>query len=163
MESKPLLNLCLLLHVPLSHLYRMFSREHIKIVDTTVYPPMSQTLSFYGFPLLVSIFHSPLALSTLLPTICALLVFLSLREILAPPHQRTLLRRKQWQLPPGPPGYPLIGNLLEYLRARRSPTTFIEYVRFPSLPDLAERWLTAAILALLTRLIRRNDYTTPRV
>ena len=64
---------------------------------------------------------------------CALLIFLSLREIFAPVHLQTIFKRKQWRLPPGPPGYPLIGNLLDLRYARRSTPTLIQYVqRLPS-------------------------------
>ena len=73
-------------------------------------------------------------------TVCSLFIILLLREICSPVHLPTIFRRKQWRLPPGPSGYPLIGTLLEFRHARRSTPALIQYVQIRSLtPRLSLR------------------------
>ena len=56
------------------------------------------------------------------------IIFLLLKETWKPIHQRKGLWGSRWHLPPGPPGVPLFGNLLQWRNARRSPKAFYAYV-----------------------------------
>ena len=52
----------------------------------------------------------------------------AIRRVFLPPHRRGALDGKRWQMPPGPAGLPLFGNLLQYRRARRDEVELRNYV-----------------------------------
>ena len=52
------------------------------------------------------------------------------RRVFLPPHRRSAPNGKRWQMPPGPAGLPLFGNLLQYRRARRDELELRNYVSF---------------------------------
>ena len=77
-------------------------------------------------PLVIPLF----SVRTYLLSLSALIVLLAiLRELCAPPHFRTIFRRRKWHLPPGPAGSPILGSFFEWRNARRTVPDFIEYVR----------------------------------
>ena len=43
----------------------------------------------------------------------------TIRRVFLPPHRRRAPDGRRWEMPPGPAGLPLFGNLLQYRRARR--------------------------------------------
>lgn len=61
--------------------------------------------------------------------VAILLTCLLLWEAFAPVYLRSTWKGKIWRLPPGPAGYPVIGNLLEWRRARSSVPILAQYVR----------------------------------
>lgn len=60
----------------------------------------------------------------LVPTVCLLVV----QRIFRPPHRRTPPKGKQWALPPGPAGVPVVGNLRQFQNARYDEVAFTTYV-----------------------------------
>ena len=48
------------------------------------------------------------------------LILLLLKELSNPVDKKWKLRGKKWKLPPGPKGSPIVGNLLQFSRARDS-------------------------------------------
>ncbi|KAI1659015.1 cytochrome P450 [Daldinia decipiens] len=58
--------------------------------------------------------------------ICA--ICLILVEFLRPVDSKFLFRSKRWKMPPGPPGQPIVGNLLQMFQARRNPRAFNEWL-----------------------------------
>ena len=93
--------------------------------------PIQHALLHPSMPLVLPVHVLVLAISIVLG---ALVVFVVVREVFAPPHLQTLLQRKQYRLPPGPAGYPIVGNLLEWRHARRSTPALIQYVIIPNCP-----------------------------
>lgn len=57
----------------------------------------------------------------------ALIVVVVAIVALLPPHLRGFARGKSYKMPPGPPSQPIFGNLLPWLRARKS-GAFIPWV-----------------------------------
>ncbi|KAI2610578.1 cytochrome P450 [Hypoxylon sp. NC1633] len=53
---------------------------------------------------------------------------LAVVEIFRPIHLKWLGRSKEWKMPPGPPGQPVVGNLLQMFQARRNPRAFSEWL-----------------------------------
>ncbi|KAI2781521.1 cytochrome P450 [Daldinia loculata] len=58
--------------------------------------------------------------------ICA--ICLVLVESLRPVDSKFLFRTKRWTMPSGPPGQPIVGNLLQMFQARRNPHAFNEWL-----------------------------------
>ncbi|KAI1431251.1 cytochrome P450 [Xylaria sp. CBS 124048] len=62
----------------------------------------------------------------LLLVLCTLC--LAVIEFLRPVDSKWLLRTKSWRMPKGPPGQPIVGNLLQMMQARRNPGAFNEWL-----------------------------------
>jgi hypothetical protein len=60
----------------------------------------------------------------LLTCVCIIVVYTSN----LPPHKKGFLRRKNYAMPPGPRGSPLLGSLLDWLHARNN-GTMVPWVR----------------------------------
>lgn len=54
----------------------------------------------------------------------AFVVFLGARELLKPVDKRTSQSGRNWKLPPGPSGLPIVGNLFAYMKGE-STVSFI--------------------------------------
>ena len=52
----------------------------------------------------------------------------TIRRVFLPPHRRRAPDGRRWEMPPGPAGLPLFGNLLQYRRARRDEVELRNYV-----------------------------------
>ncbi len=102
-------------------------------IRTSLY--MSQIFAIHKLPTLSRTIIMPSIQVILISLVAsALFIFLVVRETLSPVHIRTIFRRKQWRLPPGPTGHPLVGNLVEFRHARRSVPALIQYVQIQSSP-----------------------------
>ncbi|KAI1824103.1 cytochrome P450 [Xylaria intraflava] len=62
----------------------------------------------------------------LILVLCVICLFLI--DLLSPTDSKWLVRTKQWRMPNGPPGRPVIGNLLQMMQARRDPNTFSQWL-----------------------------------
>lgn len=49
---------------------------------------------------------------------CLVSIFLAIQEIFTPVGKRKPPPGKRWKLPPGPPGVPILGSLLDLRKAR---------------------------------------------
>lgn len=65
---------------------------------------------------------------TILPAFIVI-SFAIVRKCFKPVHKPKNSSRKPCRLPPGPQGFPLIGNLLEMKEARRDSDAFVRWVR----------------------------------
>jgi hypothetical protein len=77
------------------------------------------------------------------------LLFLLLKELSKPVDKKWKLRGRKWKLPPGPKGSPIVGNLLQFSRARDT-GKLIPYVRTSTLtliPHLSHRCGAMLMLA----------------
>ena len=85
---------------------------------------MSITITLGPNDIAISYFQASVFSLAILSTV----ILFSIREIFKPPHWRQPPKGKRWKLPPGPPGIPVVGNLLQFRDARRDEITMIEYV-----------------------------------
>ena len=58
------------------------------------------------------------------------LCLLAIQEVFKPIHLQKRRNGKQWHLPPGPIGSPIIGSLPQWRKARRDPVGFARHVEF---------------------------------
>lgn len=83
-------------------------------------------------------------------TIC-----LAIIELLRPAHLKWLMFSKRWRMPPGPPGQPIVGNLLQMMEARRDSRSFNEWV---STTAVNPQRSSASCLLTLSQLVSLMPY-----